>query len=385
MKEDLTVTQSVLGALVATLVLVGLHLAAPRIRKLPFVPERATGSFAGGLAVAYFTIFYALERLAARTGPGTFATAGHPSTGHPSTGHPSTGHPSTGQERGSSSGVVYGAHLGSFLVYNALITYTMALRLRTRILFAVPFTVAMGLHFVLTDRGLQEHYPDRFRRDGRIALGAALIVGWAADALLAPTSTLLVALLTALLGGSILLNVFKEEVPAATAAAARTTHGRSRRPSTVRTASARYAAAPSAASGTGSALGERRGQHAAAAVADERLPYGLEHSHLVEREDRRNTTSDEREHDHGRTGSAARAHRVPRRSRPTEQVPPSTASPSSCSAIHAPVPGPFRHRLRCAGSAQQSPSKQSRSMRTRNIATCSARTHDRVRRGQTSR
>ena len=89
----------------------------------------------------------------------------------------------------------------------------MALRLRTGILFAVLFTVAMGLHFVLTDRGLQEQYPDRFGRGGRITLAAALLVGRAADALLAPTSTLLVALLTALLGGSILLNVFKEEIP----------------------------------------------------------------------------------------------------------------------------------------------------------------------------
>ena len=53
MDTELSVGQSVLGALVATLVLAGLHLAAPRIRKLPFVPERATGSFAGGLAVAY--------------------------------------------------------------------------------------------------------------------------------------------------------------------------------------------------------------------------------------------------------------------------------------------------------------------------------------------
>jgi hypothetical protein len=239
MEAELTVAQSVLGALVATLVLAGLHLAAPRIRKLPFVPERATGSFAGGLAVAYvflhllpeiaagneaigealsdvieptplmelgiflvaltgFTIFYALERLAARTAPRTLVTVGHGGTG---------------QERGSSSAVVYGAHLGLFMVYNALITYTMALRLRTGILFAVLFTVAMGLHFVLTDRGLEEHYPDRFGRGGRIALGAALIGGWVADALFAPTSTLLVALLTALLGGSILLNVFKEEVP----------------------------------------------------------------------------------------------------------------------------------------------------------------------------
>jgi MFS family permease len=99
------------------------------------------------------------------------------------------------------------------MVYNALITYTMALRLRTGVMFALLFTVAMGLHFVLTDRGLREHYPRRFDARGRAALAAALLIGWALSALLAPTSTVLVALLTALLGGSILLNVFKEEIP----------------------------------------------------------------------------------------------------------------------------------------------------------------------------
>ena len=45
-------------------------------------------------------------------------------------------------------------------------------------------------------------------------LAAALLAGWALDALFAPNSTVVVALLTALLGGSILLNVFKEELPA---------------------------------------------------------------------------------------------------------------------------------------------------------------------------
>jgi hypothetical protein len=46
-------TQSLVGALVAAVALAALHLAAPHIRRLPLVPERATGSFAGGLAVAY--------------------------------------------------------------------------------------------------------------------------------------------------------------------------------------------------------------------------------------------------------------------------------------------------------------------------------------------
>ena len=245
---DLTIGQSVLGALAISLLLAVLHLAAPRIRKLPFIPERATGSFAGGLAVAYvflhllpeiaegndaigaalrdavrptplldlgiflvalagFTAFYGLERLADRTGH-TPHSAGSPAAPAAAPAavldQPPAGQPPAG---------VYRLHLGSFLVYNALITYTMALRLRTGVLFALLFTVAMGLHFVLTDRGLEEHYPQRFGTAGRWALAAALLVGWALAAVLAPSSAVLVALLTALLGGSILLNVFKEEVP----------------------------------------------------------------------------------------------------------------------------------------------------------------------------
>jgi MFS family permease len=108
---------------------------------------------------------------------------------------------------------VYRLHLGSFMVYNALITYTMPLRLRTGLLFTLLFTIAMGLHFVLTDRGLAEHYPRQFGTRGRIVLASALVGGWLIAAVFAPSSALLVAVLTALLGGSILLNVFKEEVP----------------------------------------------------------------------------------------------------------------------------------------------------------------------------
>ncbi len=226
---ELGTTASVWGALALAVLLAGLHLAAPRIRGLPFIPERATGSFAGGLAVAFvflhllpdlaagneavgealsdvveptpllelaiflvalagFTAFYGLERLADRHGDddGT-----------------------TGSVR------VYWLHLGSFMLYNALITYTMILRVRTGLLFAILFTIAMGLHFLLTDRGLAEHYPRRFRSSGRLLLAASLLVGWILGAIAAPVSTVAVALLTAFLGGSVLLNVFKEEIPSA--------------------------------------------------------------------------------------------------------------------------------------------------------------------------
>lgn len=247
---ELTEAQSVLAALGVALLLAALHLAAPRIRKLPGVPENATGSFAGGLAVAYvflhllpelaegnesvgealenvlrptplvdlgifvvaltgFTAFYGLERMASRNGTRRQAHAATAGAGDPATASPQQGDAAAVE---ADTGV-YRLHLSSFLVYNALITYTMPLRLRTGVAFGVLFAVAMGLHFVLTDRSLEEHYPRQFGRFGRFALAAALIVGWVVAAVFAPSSTLVVALLTALLGGSVLLNVFKEELP----------------------------------------------------------------------------------------------------------------------------------------------------------------------------
>ncbi|PRX45883.1 hypothetical protein B0I33_10829 [Prauserella shujinwangii] len=222
----MSTTTALAGSFAAAVLLAALHLAAPRIRSLPGVPESATGSFAGGIAVAYvflhllpevaagnaaigellgdvvevtplfdlaifavalagFAVFYGLERLAGRTRPGAEPGAW-----------------------------VYRLHLGAFCGYNALITYTMPLRLRTGIAFAVLFTIAMGLHFVLTDRGLREHYPRRFAATGRFALALALLFGWVLSALLAPAGVVVVSVLVALLSGSVLLNVFKEELPA---------------------------------------------------------------------------------------------------------------------------------------------------------------------------
>lgn len=229
---EMTEPSSVLAGLLVTAVLVVLHLLAPRVHELPGVPQRAIGSFAGGTAVAYvflhllpeiaeggeavgealgdvvaitplldlgifvvaltgFAVLYGLERAAERRGSPRGGGRGEPPAG------------------------LYWLHLSSFAVYNVLITYTTPLRFQTGTAFAVLFTVAMGLHFVLTDRGLSEHYPRRFRRSGRFVLSGALVVGWLLAAVLAPTSTLVVVLVTALLSGGILLNVFKEELPSA--------------------------------------------------------------------------------------------------------------------------------------------------------------------------
>ena len=234
-------TTAIILALASTLALAALHLLAPQIRRLPLVPEHATASFAGGLAVSYvflhllpelargnielrelfeetgepsplvelaifvvalvgFCIFYGLERLAerSRAARGHGASAGETDTAH------------------TSYTNVFWVHLGSFLVYNAVITYTLSSNYRTGVGFAVLFTIAMGLHFVLSDRGLEEHYGRQFtRRLPRLILAGGLLLGWALSAVFAPTRSITVSLLMAFLAGSVLLNVFKEEIPAA--------------------------------------------------------------------------------------------------------------------------------------------------------------------------
>ena len=226
-------TGAVLLALLSTAVLAVLHLLAPRIRKLPLIPERATASFAGGLAVAYvflhllpevargnaelrelfgeeltltplfelaifvvaltgFCLFYGLERLAERS-----------SEAH-----------SRGAQGEPGGRRLFWVHLAAFALYNAVITYTLPLSYRTGIAFAVLFTVAMGLHFVLVDRGLEENYGRLFdRRPPRLVLAGALVLGWALAWLFAPTASVTISVLTAFLAGSVLLNVFKEEIP----------------------------------------------------------------------------------------------------------------------------------------------------------------------------
>jgi zinc transporter ZupT len=242
--SDVDATTAVLLALASAAVLVALHLLAPRIRRLPLVPEQVTASFAGGIAVSYvflhllpeladgnerigellddtgtrtpllgleifvvallgFLVFYGLERLAERHQEHVESPGEH---------GPAQRDEQPVQGTGEAS--VFRLHLTSFVVYNAVIGYTLPLNWRASGAFAVLFTVAMGLHFVLSDRGLEERYGARFDRpQPRLVLASGLIVGWALAALFAPTSDVFVSLLTAFLAGSILLNVFKEEIP----------------------------------------------------------------------------------------------------------------------------------------------------------------------------
>jgi len=115
---------------------------------------------------------------------------------------------------GDNDSFIYELHLTMFCLYNFLITYTMSLRALSSITATILFTVAMALHFMLTDRKFTRFYSDRFNRVGRFLLMNALLIGWLCSVIFDPVNVLIAAFMVSFLAGSILLNVFREELPA---------------------------------------------------------------------------------------------------------------------------------------------------------------------------
>jgi hypothetical protein len=110
--------------------------------------------------------------------------------------------------------LVYGLHLGMFCLYNFLITYTMSMRAQTSMNATILFTFSMALHFVLTDRKFSRLYLRQFNHEGRFILMLALLTGWVFSVLFEPVNVVVAAFMVAFLAGSVLLNVFREELPA---------------------------------------------------------------------------------------------------------------------------------------------------------------------------
>lgn len=221
----------VLVALVPLAVLVAAHLLAAHLRGLAGRHEAAVVSAAGGISVAYvflhllpevaagarvvgesvgdlvahvpvqellvflvalagFTVFYVAERYAARHGSARHGGAG-------------------------ASSSAFGVHLAAFAVYNVAVAYTLPERVEEDTLSAAVFTLAVAVHVLVVDRGLAEHHPRRYGHVGRFVLAGALLLGWLLAGIAAPTSSLTVSLMTALVAGSVLLTVFQEELPRA--------------------------------------------------------------------------------------------------------------------------------------------------------------------------
>ncbi len=103
-------------------------------------------------------------------------------------------------------------HIASYAAYNGLIGYVLTQENRS-ILSLLSFLVGIGLHFVVNDHSLHAHHQELYRRYGRWCLSVAVLAG-CTYGLLTNIHPILTAVSTAFLSGGILLNSFKEELPA---------------------------------------------------------------------------------------------------------------------------------------------------------------------------
>lgn len=117
----------------------------------------------------------------------------------------------TGEDTDSSSAVFW-THVTSFAAYNALVGYLVFHQELPGLTAAVLYTVAMGLHFLVTDAGLRRHHGATYDRLGRWVLAAAIALGGLVGSVTEIEPGPL-AVLFAFLAGSVVFNVTKEEVP----------------------------------------------------------------------------------------------------------------------------------------------------------------------------
>lgn len=209
-------------ALALSVVLALVHVLGGRLRFLDALPRHRWLSFAGGLSVAYvfahllpeiasgqralerelagvdalawlvalagLVAFYGLERMAWASVP-------------------------RGEEAGDAAGgPVFWLHIGAFALYNVLVGVLLQRR-QGGLAELLLFAFAMALHLLVNDFGLRGHHRRRYDRVGRWVLAGAVVAG-AVSGRVAPPGEALIALLTAVLGGGVVLNVLKEELPA---------------------------------------------------------------------------------------------------------------------------------------------------------------------------
>lgn len=221
--------QPLLLVVVSAAVLAAVHLFGDRLTFLEAIPRSRLLSAAGGISVSYvflhllpevaaanpaieaetpvsfieshayvvalagFVLFYGLEWYVRRCG-------------------------SAGDD--SPPPTAFWIHVGSFGVYNALIGYLVVHREDAGVVDLLLFVGAMGLHLLVNDVGLRTHHSDRYRGVGRWLLSAA-VVGGVAVGLLTRVADVVVAAVLAFVGGGVVLNVIKEELPEERASDAR--------------------------------------------------------------------------------------------------------------------------------------------------------------------
>ena len=102
-------------------------------------------------------------------------------------------------------------HLGSYAFYNILIG-SLVDEQATGYGSFLLYLLAMGFHFLVNDRHLRRHYPGPYHQYGRWILSGCIVLGYLLTASI-EIPEYLTASSIAFLSGSVILNVFREELP----------------------------------------------------------------------------------------------------------------------------------------------------------------------------
>ncbi len=97
--------------------------------------------------------------------------------------------------------------------YSFLLVYAMPEEFEHGLALASLYALAMGLHLLNTDHALAEEYTEQFYTWGRYVLIAAVILGFVTDLFAKLPNEYTFHFLIALLAGSLLNNIFQEELP----------------------------------------------------------------------------------------------------------------------------------------------------------------------------
>lgn len=142
------------------------------------------------VALAGLVVFYGLERAAKCSRKTSRERSGEDKTEHE----------------------VFWLHIVSFSIYNVLIGYLLIHRPESGMSTMLLFWLAMLLHLVVNDYSLRDHHSEDYRRIGRWMLGLAVMAGWLMGVTL-EIGEAAVKVLLAFIGGGVILNVMKEELP----------------------------------------------------------------------------------------------------------------------------------------------------------------------------
>ncbi|WIJ23482.1 hypothetical protein [Devosia sp. RR2S18] len=222
-------SQTVLSLAIA-LLLATVHIFGSRLAFLRVTPRSIWLSIAGGVSVAYVFVHILPEladhqesfREAAQDGSFLAALESHSYLvalvglatfyGLDRLAHNSSRRQEKKGEGYQPSESTFWVHLASFAIYNVLIGYLLVHREDAGLQSLVIFAVAMALHFVVNDHALRDHHGRIYDHRGRWLLAAAPVLGWVCGVLI-ELPQLAIGALFALLAGSVVLNVMKEELP----------------------------------------------------------------------------------------------------------------------------------------------------------------------------